>query len=100
MDLRPKVQQDDKVSSLQTWSAIRKFANYLQKIFEIIFIEENGRRLDFPSFQAGSPHTPLLMSTDSEDESEAKTEENASISIDTSFKENEVLVFPGKNKDC
>ena len=40
------------------------------------------------------------MSTDSEDESEAKTEENASISIDTSFKENEVLVFPGKNKDC
>ena len=48
--------------------------------------------------QAGSPHTPLLMSTDSEDESESKTEEVSTIDIENVPTENEILVFPGKQK--
>ena len=39
------------------------------------------------------------MSTDSEDESESKTEEVCTVNIENVPTENEVLVFPGK-KQC
>ncbi len=38
------------------------------------------------------------MSTDSEDESESKTEEVCTVNIENAPTENEVLVFPGKRK--
>ena len=38
------------------------------------------------------------MSTDSEDESESKTEEVSTIDIENVPAENEILVFPGKQK--
>ncbi|XP_023332692.1 phosphatidylcholine:ceramide cholinephosphotransferase 1 isoform X2 [Eurytemora carolleeae] len=52
------------------------------------------RHVFFPPNNAGSPHTPLLMSTDSEDESESKTEEVCTVNIENAPTENEVLVFP------
>ena len=38
------------------------------------------------------------MSTDSEDESESKTEEVCTVNIENVPTENEVLVFPGKQQ--